>query len=325
MLPMTKVPPLYPGQWGILGSDSPLGVRHYPQGVAYYVDITNPNANDNNDGTDPNFPLLTLAAAYVKCTAGQNDVVFMICNTASYAPTATLTWAKDFTHLIGISPNIALGQRCRIVNTTANDLASLFVLSGSGCLVKNIQFFDGKDNAADGQCVTVTGNRNLFENCYFAGMGDATAGAPATRAGSYSLRVAGAENWFVNSTIGLDTVVRSAANHELIVAGPHNRFINCDIRAWSVTAGKFLARIDNTVADLRDIIFDDCWFFNYTPNWAAGITDAFNAPAAGNTYYVLLRRCALAGATGWANNLTHIFSADPAPANTFGIALNPAA
>ena len=62
----------------------------------------------------------------------------------------------------------------------ANDLATLFELSGYGCILKNLQFFDGKDKAEAGANLLVSGNRNYLENVFAAGMGDATGGAPAT-------------------------------------------------------------------------------------------------------------------------------------------------
>lgn len=281
---------------------------------------------DTNDGTSLETALKNVAAAYAKTTSGNNDVIFFVAGATSSAPTATITWANNYTHLIAIGNGLpGMGARARIVNSSANDLATLMEVSGSGCLFAGIQWFDGKDSAADGACLLVSGNNNHFVNCQIAGMGDATALGPATRAGSYSLKVTGEQNSFESCTIGLDTIIRSAANSELIVAGARNRFNKCDIRANSVTAGKFLVTIDNSGDDLRDTIFDDCLFFNYSENWAAGINNAFDMPAAGNTHYVILRgNCALVGVSvGWADVVTHIYGAGPAPNAGFGIALNP--
>ena len=299
-----------------------LGVPRGPLSQVYIVDPA--NGNDSNTGLSFKQPLKTVAAAYALCTDGQNDVVLMVGGATADYPTAGITWSKSYTHLIGMSTPISMGQRCRIVNSAANDLAVLFTLSGSGCIVKNVQFFDGKDSAADGACVLVSGSRNYFENVFVAGMGDATALGPATRAGSYSLKVSGSENMFKDCTIGLDTVVRSAANSELIVAGERNRFVGCDIRSNSVTAGKFLASIDNSGGDLRDTIFKDCLFFNYTSNWAAGIDNAFSTPAGGNTHFVILINCTLVGvSSGWASTVTRVYSAGAAPGAGFGVSLNP--
>ncbi len=304
--------------------DEYVALAGIPRGPLSKIFIVDPaNGSDSNPGLTFQKPLKSLAAAYAKCTTNQNDVVLMIPGPTGDNPTAAITWSKSYTHLIGLSGNLpGMGQRCRIVNHADNDLAVLFTLSGSGCIIKNVQFFDGKDKNEDGACVLVSGGRNYFENVFVAGMGHAT---PGGRAGSYSLKVSGEENTFKNCTIGLDTIVRAAANAELIVAGARNRFIGCDIRSNSVTAGKFLVKVDNTGGDLRDSIFENCLFFNYTTNWANGITDAFSMPAGGSTHFVILKGdCQLVGVnSGWADNLTHIYVSGPQPHAGFGVSTNP--
>jgi hypothetical protein len=297
------------------------GIPRGPLSNVYVVDPA--NGDDDNLGDRWTKPLATVAAAYAKCVANQNDVVLMAGGPTADAPTAALTWAKGFTHLVGLTgPLQGMGQRARIVNHADNDLAVLFTLSAQGCIIKNVQFFDGKDKGEDGAAVLVSGSRNVFENVFVAGMGHAT---PAGRAGSYGLKVTGSENLFLDCTIGLDTIVRSAANAELVVAGERNRFVHCDLRSYSETAGKFLVKVDNSAGDLRDTIFEDCLFFNYTANWANGIDNAFDMPAAGNTHYVILRgACQLVGVnSGWADVVTHIYGAGPAPDAGFGISTNP--
>lgn len=306
----------------VYSQGAPLLPGLYARNV-FWCDPT--NGSDDNNGKNRARAKATLKAAYDLCADAKHDVVFFIAGASAWNPTVAFDWAKSYTHLIGVgSPLPGMGQRCRIVNTGANDLAILFTLSGSGCIIANLQLFDGKDSAANGAALLVSGNRNYLRNVFVAGMGDATASGPATRAASYSAKVTGAENCFEDCTFGLDTIARTAANAELIVAGAHNRFKHCDIRSYSTTAGKFLVKIDNT-ADLRDTIFDACLFLNYTPNWVTGITDAFNIPATGPTYNIILRgNCQLVGVgTGWADVVTHIYGAGPAPNNGYGISIAP--
>lgn len=304
----------------LVDGQAALGALMAAGGKWYYCDPTNGTAGA---GDSPENATNSLLEAYNLCRDGVNDGVIFIGGATSYQPTAAFTWSKSFTHLVGATNALpGMGQRARVVNAAANDLSVLFTLSGSGCLIANMQFFDGKDSAADGACVLVSGSRNHFVNCFVAGMGDATASGPATRAGSYGLKVSGAENCFSDCTIGLDTVERTAANSELIVAGARNRFVHCDFRANSTTAGKFLVQIDNSGGDLRDTIFDGCLFINYTTNWAAGINNAFDMPAAGNTHWVVLKDCALVGnSVGWADTVTRLYTADPAPNAGAGIAV----
>ena len=292
-----------------------------PNAQVFYVDPA--NGSDGARGLNPRQPLKTLAEAYDRCTADQNDAVVMIGGPTADVPAEPIVWAKNFTHLVGMSADLpGMGQRCRIVNHADNDLAVLFTLSGSGCIVKNVQFFDGKDKAEDGACLLVSGSRNYFENVFVAGMGHAT---PAGRAGSYSCKVTGSENAFVRCTIGLDTIARTAASAELIVAGARNRWIGCEFRANSVEDTTVLVRIDNAADDLRDIQFEDCLFFNYSTNWANGIDDVFDMPAGGNTHWVILRGAnqLVGNGTGWADVVTHVYSAGPLPHASFGVSLTP--
>ncbi len=283
------------------------------------------NGAAGNDCLSFASPCLTLAAAYAKTTANHNDTVLFVGGATATEPMATITWSNSYTHLIGLTGDLpGMGQRARIVGTSANALTSVVTFSGSGCIVKNVQIFNGASTAIDAGAATVSGSRNYFENVFFAGMGDATALGPATRAGGYSLTVSGAENTFKNCTIGLDTIVRSAANAELVVSGVRNTFDGGMVLSNSVTAGKFLVKIDNSAGDLRWTRFKDMLFYNYTENWATGITDAFDMPAGGSTHAVLLENCTLAGVgTGWADTVTHIYFAQPAPNAGGGVSTSP--
>ena len=327
--PIIKHLPFYPGQWGIPGSDSALGIRTVPRGVVYYVASASLTANDANDGTDPNFPLSTVLAAYNKCTVGQNDVVCVIGQTTGYPIAAAFDWQKDFTHLIGVSPDLfGVGQRVRLTASPAVDLTVVMSISAKGCYFKNIQWFQENDAAADSGAVNVSGWRNVFENCFFAGMGHATA---AARAGSYSLKLTGPENQFVRCSIGIQTMIRGANNAELIFAGAaclRNKFIQCEFLSWSVTAGKQLISFDATSVPWFTQ-FEDCKFYNLpmAANGVGGasITNAINDTTAAYHVVAMFGHNQFIGCTGVSDTLTHIWSAEPIPATGFGISVNPVA
>lgn len=300
------------------------GIPVGPYSNIYIVDPV--NGSDSNPGTSFKQPLLTLAAAYAKCTDAQHDTILLLSGATALTPTAALDWSKNYTHLIGLSgPLPGVGQRCRIVGTAGNDLAYIVDFQGSGCIVKNIQFYQGNDAASDSGAVIVSGSRNYFENCFFAGMGHATA---AARAGSYSLKLTGAENCFERCTVGLATQCRTAANTELWMTGECNRnqFRSCDIVSWSVTAGKFLVVLDSSAVPYT-LTFRDCIFSNLNSNNGASgtvLTDAIS-DAATPMHHIYLHNCLGEGFTGWADTVTYIFSANAAPNNGFGLGLNPAA
>jgi hypothetical protein len=301
------------------------GLPWGPKSNAYIVDPV--NGSDSNKGTSWGNPLLTLEAAYALCVDGQNDVVVLVGGPTALNPATAIVWAKSYTHLVGLSAPLALGQRCRVVNTAAKSLAVLFTLSGSGCIVKNVQFYDGKNTAADGACVLVSGSRNYFENVFVAGMGDATASGPSTRATSYSLQVSGAENLFKDCTVGLDTIQRTAASSEAIISGVRTKFRHCEFRTQGLAAaGNFLVQLlAANSSQGGDTEFEDCLFFNATTNWAAGTVNAFSMPAAGDTHWAIMRGKNMLVGNGltWADNLTHMFGADAVPAAGFGVSVNP--
>src|SRR3990167_5376163 len=120
-------------------------------GKWYYCDPTNGTAG--GDGLSAETANSSLLTVYNLCRDGYNDGVIFMGGATAYNPAAAFVWSKNYCHLIGATNGLpGMGQRARIVNTAANDLATLFTLSGSGCMGANIQFFDGKDSAADGQC-----------------------------------------------------------------------------------------------------------------------------------------------------------------------------
>lgn len=273
----------------------------------FFVDTV--YGDDGNSGLSANKPLKSVTAAYNKCVAERNDVVHFIAGDTADNPAETLTWAKDYTHLVGHStPLPGRGQRCRIVGTAALDLSPVLTVSASGCLFMNVQVYNGKDANTDSGAVDVTGSRNAFLNTFFAGMGHAT---PAARAGSYSLKVTGSENFFERCTVGLQTIIRAAANGELLIAGgADNRFWDCDIISFSDTAGKFAAIISDT---MRSVEFKDCLFFNMSTNWSQALTNALSI-SENETHYVILRgQNQFVGFTGISDVVTHIYGAGAAP------------
>lgn len=65
-IPEMRLPPIFPGQMGVPFSDVPLGIRTLPRSITLYVDHGHPNANDSNDGTNPDAPMDTVQAAVTR-------------------------------------------------------------------------------------------------------------------------------------------------------------------------------------------------------------------------------------------------------------------
>jgi hypothetical protein len=231
----------------------------------------------------------TLAAGYALLTSGNNDVLVLIGNGAASgsARITSFTWAKSACHLIGVCSPSMVSQRARIANPTTSGLtitANFFTVSGSGCLFQNLQFFQGAGAGQTGIVaeilVTITGSRNAFVNCDFAGMGDSTG---ATDAGSRIIKISGGgqENYFGHCSIGLDTVTRTTANATVEVAGggPRNVFEQCIFPVLSSDGLQYFFLAAAQAAMDRWVLFKGCNFISCVGSTGTAIAQAFKLAA----------------------------------------------
>jgi hypothetical protein len=298
------------------------GIPRGPYSRVFIVDPQTNHGDDDNNGLTWEKPLATLAAAEDLCVANHNDVVALVGGPTGNALAASLAWDKAYTHLVGLSAPLAMGQRCRITGSAAVDATELLAISGRGCHFRNLQLFNGADADAEAAAAVVSGSNNFFEHVFFAGMGHATS---AAHIGGCSLQVTGAENTFDDCVIGLDTIIRAAVNYQLKISGQRNTFRKCQVNSWCETATAFMVQIDNSGGDLRWNKFIDTLFYNYRENWGTMITDVFDMPAGGATHDVILQgACMQYGCTGWADTVAHLIHelAAPATGGGIGIAVN---
>jgi len=262
-------------------------------GTAYYVDPA--NGSNNNDGKSPSTAVADISTAYGLTTANQHDTVYYIAGSSGVNLSATLTWAKNYTHLIGIAAPTQTAQRARIFQlSTATGLSPLMNITATGCIFSNFYIFQGVDDATSLINVQVTGGRNYFENVHFAGGGHATQAID----GGASLKLnAAEENTFVDCTIGVDTVDAATGMMGILFDGEahRNEFYNCKVRMRAGNAGMgFVEVVDATGID-RDTIFDNCLFLN---NSATALTSGFVIPAGmGAPRKLLLKDCMVLGTT----------------------------
>jgi hypothetical protein len=306
-------------QYGGVPVASAVGSVGLAGGKTFFVDVANGTAG--NSGKTPADAISDVAIAYGYTTAGQNDTVVLIGSGSAWSPSETLTWAKSYTHLVAAAvPLPGMGNRARIEASASADLTKVIEVSGSGCLFSGIKCNNMADADVDSGDVLVSGSRNMFVDCELFGMGHTT---PAARAGSYSVSVTGSENHFLRTTIGADTVLRAAANAELILwgSGPRNSFTDCTFRSNCDTAGKFMVKLDVNSGDLRSVIFEDCLFYNYSTNHATTLTDAFTISGSRTHDVILKGENILIGIDGWANNANYVEAAGAAPNAGYGVAL----
>jgi hypothetical protein len=292
-------------QLGGLPALPPLPIA--PGGTWYWVDPVNGSAS--NDGLAPvldnagHGPLLTIAAAYAKTTDLHHDVVVLLEGASPTIETATITWSNSYTHLIGFCAPVREGQRARITQlSTATGVTHLFTLSGSGCVWANVRIVQEVNDATSLGILNVTGERNYFWNVDFAG------GAHSASAidGGCSVRITGgSELFFDRCTFGLDTVAWATGFAGLVYAATggaaRNVFRDCLFNASAGNANAiFVELLGNSGLD-RYHIFDRCIFQNLS---STAMTEAFKVAAGFDpaNKRVLLRDCALIGATDWDSN-----------------------
>lgn len=295
----------------------------FTNGKGYFV---KPSTGSNgNSGKRPDKAFSTLAAGLAAATANSNDVVYMIAEgNASAATTdyqsSALSWNKDGVHLVGINSGNAIAMRSRIAQlSTATNVDNLFTVSANNCMVSNIHVFHGVDDATSKGAVLVSGDRNHFVNCHFAGIGHDT----MDTADNYSLSVTGDENLFEKCVIGLDTIARgTAATYEINISGgaTRNIFRDCMVISYTEAATFGFLNIPADGID-RFVIFENCTFVNF----GTAMTEAFHIAAGTSpTGNVILKNCTVVGATDWEANTesgrTYIDGAAPTN-NTSGLAV----
>jgi hypothetical protein len=155
-IPLTRAKPFYPGQWGIPGSDNSLGLRTRPQSCVYYVDQNYATANDNNDGTDPEYPLLTITAALTRCVSGRGDVIVVM--PGDYQENLVVT--KNYIHMVG-----AL-QGAYARPDVGGDSDYAIIVHAQGFYAEHIRFYGDSEDG-----VLQQGNGYTYKDCVFDGDG----------------------------------------------------------------------------------------------------------------------------------------------------------
>jgi len=271
-----------------------MGIPYGKNSVHYYFDPV--NGVDTNDGLTPDTALAGLEAAYALTVANQHDAVFYIAASSGMNLAAAVTWAKNYTHLVGLAAPTRAAQRARMFQTsTLTGASPLLTISASGCIFKNFYIFQGVDDATSLVNVSVTGGRNYFENVHFAGGGHVT---QAINGGASLLLDGAEENTFKNCTIGVDTVDAATGMSGILFddEAHRNLFEDCIIRMRAGNAGaNFIEVVDATGID-RDNIFKKCTFLNN--HTAAAMTSAFVAPAGmGAPRRIFFQDCMVYGST----------------------------
>lgn len=228
-------------------------------GKKWYLDPV--NGNDSYDGLSPETAFKTLPVAYAKLTANKNEILYIIGGASSLVLSSAFTWAKDYTHCIGLAADLRFGGRVRIGHA-GTAMSPMFTVSASGCMFKNIHFQHGQASATNLICVYVTGLRNLFEGCHFEASLDTVASG-----GSYSWRAV-----------------------KLGAAAQANGFKSCTFGSWMTVWASANGALMEFVSDNGDTYVEDCLFvINTSSTSMKPIT--FTGAISGGYSYVVFDRC----------------------------------
>lgn len=186
--PLVRDIPHYPGQFGVAGSDVPLGERLSTTGKIIYVDPNYTGVTDDPDGTNPMCPVATITAALARCSDFAGDVILVAPSDAwSYGPNSGLAptdtgrrnyiledvvVTKHGVHIIGLGTSSGVGVIWRPATA-----------GGTACLVRGldvcIEGFAFRGSPADGgggtgiaaewDGITSWGDTCVVKNCWFGG------------------------------------------------------------------------------------------------------------------------------------------------------------
>ena len=249
----------------------------------------------------------------VAANSGTNDGNYTIESVAAGSLTVTESVTDEDAATAGATTITSYNPQMIVVSGDNNSFVNLHVGNFSS------------DDSALG-CVKVTGNRNSFIGCHFIGAGHATPGAVAT---AYDLLLDGAqESTFVNCTFGTDTIIRGAANANIVFDGTvwRSRFYNCEVLSYSATAGKGAVKSADATALSGIQVFKECQFLNWNPNGISASTSAFigTKPTSGA---LLMDGCSLVGWAAWdsvgGNDMVYVANTDATASGAGGIATTP--
>lgn len=184
-LPLTRLQPWYPGQFGIPGAGTDRGLRLDTMGKVIYVDPNFPGATASPDGTEPDCPVSTVAAALAQCRDWANDVILVMHNDNwTYGPAITIgatdralciNESVDVTvhgvRIIGVAPSGALGPvwRPATAGGTCITVSAMDVLIEGFCFDEFLTGAGGGDAIyAEWNGTTLFGENLTVRHCFFA-------------------------------------------------------------------------------------------------------------------------------------------------------------
>ena len=249
-------------RWGILGIPGTiLAARSINRDAAIlYVDNAHALANDFNDGTDPQAPLATIAAAVAKCTANRGDVIYVY---PTHAETIVAAGGLNI-NVAGVSIlGLGTGENRPTLTFNGNVAASLTV-NAPNVLISGLIFKSGIASLTH-MVNVIAGKDTWFDTCEFRDSGafmaliylDLTGGANTN------------DRCIVNNCVFRSVVVGS--NEAIEIGAVQDRIIVRDCRLY----GDFANGGIHSASVLTNVRFDGIEIRNtHAAKWAIQLTAA---------------------------------------------------
>ncbi len=182
-LPLIREQTLYPSQMGVPGSDTRAGLRSSVSGVVLYVDPNHPGATASADGTNPENPLSTVAAALTRCQPYRGDTISVMGNNAwgnaygygNIADGRLLAISEEVivtipgVRIVGVCPSAANG----VVWTPASNGGTCITVRALDVLIEGFFFDEGAFTGCNAisavwNGTTAWGDNLTVRNCVFS-------------------------------------------------------------------------------------------------------------------------------------------------------------
>jgi len=328
-----------------------MGYTHFPNGItnfghpltpnatgltgeAFFVTAADSTTNKFREWAEDHLPkdrlYHTVADAEDQCVAGRNDTVYVFPGT--YTTTASLTWDKCNTHLVGLGGPLSRGGVGNgvFINTTTVTQASVIDVQGDNCMMYNVHLRNAGANATNYTALKVSNGENFYaEGCQFTGMAAATQ-VGCTTGSSLWLFSTDNDNkpWgatFKNCRIGSASETIRTAGFVILISGAiayapkYMKFDGCTIEGYSSTDLGSVHIDAHAVAD-RYIWWKDCFFYNFSPNMGTTMGQVFDNDDAGASLNMILQNSVNFGFTSWdASGLNNTWAVRSADAAGYGI------
>jgi hypothetical protein len=177
-VPLTRFPTLFPPQFGVPGTDSERGLRMHSTGTIFYVDPNAIGVSDGRDGTNPDEPLATVAAALTHCQPYRGDVIAVMANNAwQYGRVADgyrlpiseeVVVSVPGVRIVGVCPSGSNG----VVWMPASNGGTCITVNAIDTLIEGFFFTEGAFTgcdaiAADWNGTTTWGDNLTVRHCTF--------------------------------------------------------------------------------------------------------------------------------------------------------------